>query len=282
MTEAAVVAAGRPTPMADLGARRHVVLVTGDPAARGGLVRALRRRGWTVRMVPTVRLEPVRPGTEAGEVLDGALRLALTAERLIVTSPRGAAIVLGRLAAFGIDPATLRWAAVGDATARPLRAAGAGDVLLPRRADGASLAAAVLDDLALRRRPEATVVLARASAAAADLPERLRAAGVRVVEAVAYETQEGPERSRMPLALALADPHLAAIVFASGSAIRGLRRLATPDALARARRLPAVVVGPRTAAVARAEGFERVLVAAEPAAPSLARAVAAILSPVAS
>lgn len=255
------------------------VLVTGDPASRDAIVRALRRRGYAVRAVSTVALAAVRPGTADGDALDAALRAAPLAERLVVTSPRGARIVLGRLAELGIDPSRLSWAAVGRATARPLRAAGARDVLVPAAADGSSLAEAVVGAVANRQPGErATVVLARASAAAADLPDRLRGAGIDVVEAVAYRTLEGPARSRRRLAAALADPRLAAIVFASGSAIRGLRQLAAPAAFARARRLPAVVIGPRTAAVARTEGFERIVVAEEPAAGALVRAVVAVLS----
>lgn len=256
------------------------VLVTGDPASRGAIVRALRRQGYAVRTVPTVALAPVRPGSAEGDALDAALRAALLAERLVVTSPRGARIVVRRLAELGIDPNRLPWAAVGRATARPLRAAGARDVLVPAAADGSSLAEAVVGAVASRQPGEtATVVLARASAAASDLPDRLRGSGIDVVEAVAYRTLEGPARSRRRLAAALADPRLGAIVFASGSAIRGLRQLAAPSAFARARRLAAVVIGPRTAAVARTEGFERIVVAEEPAAGALVRAVVAALSP---
>ncbi len=251
------------------------VLVTGDPAARGPLVAALRRHGLAVRSVSTVALEPVRPETPEGAALDAALRAAPEALRLVVTSPRGARIVLDRLPALGIDPASIRWAAVGASTARPLRAAGVRAILLPKETNGAGLAETLLATEAVAGR---TVLLARASAAGADLPSRLAAAGARVVEVVAYRTVEAPERSRRPLALALADPGLAALVFASGSAVRGLVELADREGLERARRLPAVVIGPRTAAVAAAEGFERVVVAEEPAAPALARATAEVVA----
>lgn len=251
------------------------VLVTGDASARGRLVAALRRHGLVVRSVPTVALEPVRPGTPEGAALDVALRTAPEVLRLVVTSPRGARIVLDRLAALGIDPATLRWAAVGASTARPLWAAGARDVLLPKEPNGAGLAETLLASEAVAGR---TVLLARASAAGADLPSRLTAAGARVVEVVAYRTVEAPERSRRPLALVLSDPSLAALVFASGSAVRGLVKLADPEGVERARRLPAVVIGPRTAAVAAGEGFERVVVAEGTSAPALARAAVEVVS----
>ncbi len=251
------------------------VLVTADAAARRPLLRALRRFGVVVRAVPTVGLVPVERGTPEGEILDAALRLTPHAARLVVTSPRGARIVLGRLAELGIDPRRLRWAAVGRATARPLSAAGVEDLLLPPTADGASLAETIVATEAL---DGATVVLARASAAAGDVPARLARAGARVIEAVAYRTVEGPGRSRARLASALADPDLAAITFASGSAVRGLRSLADGGAFSRARQLPAVVIGQRTAAAARAEGFETIVVAAEPSAAALAQAVADIVA----
>ena len=80
---------------------------------------------------------------------------------------------------------------------------------------------------------------------------------------------EGPEASRAPLDLALADPELAAVVFASGSAVRGLQRLATREVST----LPAVSIGPATSEVARREGFR---VAAEATRPSVEGLVAAV------
>ena len=51
---------------------------------------------------------------------------------------------------------------------------------------------------------------------------------------------------------ALADPRLRTVVFASGSAVRGLVKLAEEDP----RRLVAVTIGPATTLVAREHGFE--------------------------
>src|SRR5207253_4534876 len=113
------------------------------------------------------------------------------------------------------------------------------------------------------------VLLARADAAAPDLPRLLRAAGAAVDTLDVYRTVEGPEASRASLDLALADPDLAAVVFASGSAVRGMRRLADHDV----RSLPAVTIGPATSEVARREGFR---VAAEAEKPSVEGMVAAV------
>src|SRR5438874_1039543 len=95
------------------------------------------------------------------------------------------------------------------------------------------------------RPPSAVALLARADAAAADLPAALRAAGALVDEVAVYHTVVGPDSSRAGVAAALADPALAGAVFASGSAVRGLVRLGGEPA----RRLPAVTIGPSTTAV---------------------------------
>jgi uroporphyrinogen-III synthase len=60
---------------------------------------------------------------------------------------------------------------------------------------------------------------------------------------------EGPGSSAERLAAALADVDLSAVVFASGSAVRGFVALGGGTAL------PAITIGPRTAQVARELGF---------------------------
>ena len=96
------------------------------------------------------------------------------------------------------------------------------------------------------------VLLARASAASGDLPSALKEMGALVHELAVYRTVEGPESSRLPLNQALADESLGTVVFASGSAVRGLLRLAERDP----RRLRAVTIGPATTAVASENGFQ--------------------------
>jgi uroporphyrinogen-III synthase len=51
------------------------------------------------------------------------------------------------------------------------------------------------------------------------------------------------------LRAALADPDLGAVVFASGSAVRGFLRLGG------SKRVPAITIGPRTTSSARGRGF---------------------------
>jgi uroporphyrinogen-III synthase len=115
----------------------------------------------------------------------------------------------------------------------------------------------------------ARVLLARADAAADDLPAALRDAGAEVHELAVYHTVVGPEVSRAGAIAALADPALRAALFASGSAVRGLLRLGG-DA---ARALPAITIGPATSDVARAEGLRVVAEADRPGVDGLVSAV---------
>jgi uroporphyrinogen-III synthase len=154
-----------------------------------------------------------------------------------------------------------RWAAVGAATARALRARGAEAAVVPDEANGLALANALPDIRGQR------VLLVRASAAAPDLPTRLRERGAVVEELAVYVTVEGPAAAAKPLMAALADVDLAAIVFASGSAVRGY------IALGGATSWPAITIGPRTTKVARQLGFHVVAEAQRQSAEALAAAV---------
>ena len=74
----------------------------------------------------------------------------------------------------------------------------------------------------------------------------------------------------------------AAVLFASGSAVRGLLRLADPDLLDDCRRVPAICIGPRTSAVALDNGF-RILGGSDTddrTAEALAATTARLLAPV--
>jgi len=120
--------------------------------------------------------------------------------------------------------------------------------------------------------PGRRVLLARADAAAPDLPAALREAGAVVSELAVYHTVIGPEASRPAVAAALADPALAAVLFASGSAVLGLLRLADNDP----RWVPAVTIGPATSEVARERGFRVLAEAMQPSVDGLLAAVTQI------
>jgi uroporphyrinogen-III synthase len=236
----------------------RAVLCTRPGGEEDPLVTRLRELGLRALAVPTV-------ATEAIPFEPPDLRAY---DWVVVTSPTGVRHLLDRVASPG---KTLRWAAVGPRTAAALSERGLTVSVVPDVNRGAEIARAVA---AVEALPGLRVLLARADAAAPDLPVRLREGGAHVQELDVYRTVEGPESSRAPLDLALADPELAAVVFASGSAVRGLRRLAARDV----RRLPAVTIGPTTTEVARREGFRIASEAARPSVEGLVEAVRVALA----
>src|SRR5262249_2643901 len=150
-----------------------------------------------------------------------------------VTSAAGALALLDRAA----PGRTARWAAVGPRTAAALAERGVVVSAVPAESRGAMVAGAIA---AVTPLAGLRVLLARADAAGGGLPAALRDAGALVEDLAVYHTAIGPESSRTGVAEALADPALAAAVFASGSAVRGLLHLGG----AAARRVPAITIGP--------------------------------------
>jgi porphobilinogen synthase len=220
------------------------VLVTRPAGASDPLVAELESRGFRVSAVPTVVTRAL-----AVEWPDLA-----AFDWVVVTSAAGVDALPG-------TPAGPRWAAVGESTAAALRAKGAKPDLVPAETNGAALAEALPDPHGAR------VLLVRASLADPDLPARLRERGALVDEVSAYETVEGPAESADDLRRALRQADLAAVVFASGSAVRGFAKLGGSTAL------PAITIGPRTTAVARDAGFNVVAEAPGPSVQQLAAAV---------
>ena len=287
---------GRRTGPAERGAGGRSVLVTRPGGDSDPVVARLVRAGVTVHAVPAVITRPLPPG---GNLDEAAARLP-EFDWVVVTSAAGAEAlaeawaraqpteraaghetgrggeVVDAAPALGLDaPVRARFAAVGPATADALRRTGFTPSIASRDGTATGIVAALraMGDTAGLR-----VLLPRASAAAADLPAALRAAGARVEEVVAYETIEAPAESAGPLRGALADPDLAAIAVASGSAVRGLVALASssPDA-ARLRSIPFVSIGPSTSAEVRRLGLPLGAQATVPTAGALAHAVLRLL-----
>jgi len=220
------------------------VLVTRPAGATDSLVAELESRGYRVSAVPTV-------GTRTLVVEWPDLKQL---DWIVVTSAVG-------VDALPDTPGGPRWAAVGESTARALRARGAKTVFVPTEANGAALAEELPDPAG------AQVLLVRASLADPDLPAGLRKRGARVQEITAYETVEGPAESAGDLRHALEQRDLRGVVFASGSAVRGFVKLGGPISM------PAVTIGPRTSAVARDAGFVVVAESADASVRHLANAV---------
>jgi len=220
------------------------VLVTRPAGENDPLVAQLHARGYRVSAVPTVltRAVPVE-WPDLGRY-----------DWVVVTSAAGVSTLPGALE----GP---RWAAVGESTANALRSRGVDADLVPAESNGGAIAEALPNPAGAR------ILLVRASLADPDLPAGLRRRGALVDEVTAYETVEGPAESAQDLREALRQPDIAAVVFASGSAVRGFIKLGG------AANLPAITIGPRTSAVARDTGFNVVAEAAGTSVQHLAAAV---------
>jgi uroporphyrinogen-III synthase len=250
-----------------------LILVTRPAGEADPLVPALLLAGYRVAAVPTVTTQAVTPGGP----LDAAIAGLAQWDWIVVTSAAGARAVAEAIRRTGATVAhEIRWAAVGPATADALAGIGIEASVVPADWTGAAVgsAMAAADRLAGRR-----VLLARADAASENLPAALRQAGATVAEMTAYHTIEAPPASRVGVAAVLDDEGLAAVVVASGSAVRGLLRLAGDAGRDRqVRTVPLISIGPSTSKVARALGFERIVEARRSSVEALVEAVLETIS----
>jgi uroporphyrinogen-III synthase len=121
------------------------------------------------------------------------------------------------------------------------------------------------------------VLIIRGDLADEQLASALRARGAVVDDVIAYRTREGPESSRSLLQRALAEGAIDAVICTSGSTIRGLLALARAKALD-VSGVPAVCIGPETAADAERAGFSVIAISPSPQAAALAATTAGILA----
>ena len=236
------------------------VLVTRPAGRADDLLAHLRE--WNVEAVHVPAIE-IRPAP-AGGSLDDALAGVGTVEFIVLTSANAARAALEAAARVALEPQGLRWAAVGEATARVLRDAGIGDVFVPSEASGEALAR----ELPIGEHDR--VLVPRADIADDRLVEIFAARGAEVTDVVAYETAEAPQASRALLAAAIDDGPIDAVILTSGSTARGLLALAEGDARELLAATPAVAAGTPTAWAAREAGFVTVLTAPSPASADLA------------
>jgi uroporphyrinogen-III synthase len=249
------------------------VLVTRPTAQAGPLVAALEALGFSPAVIPTIEIRPVDPSGELDAALEAFAALLRTegSAGVTVTSANGARAVLEATERLGLDLSAARWAAVGDGTAAALARRGVAAAFVPSVPDADHLAA----ELPLPA--GATALLPQADLADGRLSRSLEARGARVTAVTAYRTVAGPEASRKTLREWFADGPPEAIVFTSGSTVGGLLALVDVDHRAAVRAATACCIGERTAAVARAEGFARVLASPSPAPASVAEVVAEAL-----
>ena len=247
------------------------VLVTRAPEQAAELSERLAALGALPVEIPTIRTAALEDGSE----LDTALANLSQFDWIAFTSANAVRFVFDRLNAAGADARALypvKIAAIGGATASALAARGLSADFIPDRAGSEGVA----DGMARRGVSGARVLLPRSDLADDRLPDRLRRAGARVREVVAYRT-EMPESSRPALAAAL-DAGVDAAVFASASAAANLVALLDGDI----RRLDGVsiaCIGRAAAAAASELGLNVDIVAQAPTAQALAHDLAARLAP---
>jgi len=103
--------------------------------------------------------------------------------------------------------------------------------------------------------PGDRVLLLRGDLADHELPDALRARGAEVDDVVAYRTVEAPDSSRRLLRRAIEAGRVDAVLFTSGSTVRGLVALAAAESLIDVTTIPAICIGPETAREADRLGF---------------------------
>lgn len=225
-----------------LNARR--ILVTRAADQTGELVSALRDAGLEPLSVPTIAVA-LEPG---GGDLDDAARRIGSYGWVVITSTNGARAFLKAAERVFTPFEASRFAVIGQATRHALEREGVDVDFLPNQ----SSAAAVAAELPLA--PGDRVLVVRGDLAATDLAATLRGRGAEVDDVVAYRTREAPESSLALLRAAAAGGPIAAVLFTSGSTVRGLVSLGS-EASIEVRSYAAVCIGPETADAARAAGF---------------------------
>lgn len=242
---------------------RPRVIVTRAARQAHPLLAAIREAGLEPVLVPAIEIELSPPGSRIAE----AARVLHSYRWVVVTSANAAsAIVLAGQRAQA-DLRAPKWAAIGAATKEVLEAAGVDVAFTPSSSTAARLAAE------LPVKPGDRVLRVRGDLAEDTVPAILGERGASVDDVVGYRTSEAPTASGPRLRRAIEQGAIRAIVFTSGSTVRGLRSLASDHGLD-VRGIPAVCIGPETAAVALAEGFRVLATAPSPDAVVLARTTA--------
>jgi uroporphyrinogen-III synthase len=228
------------------------VLWTRQSGSADALASALRDAGFELVEVP---LQRFAPPLEAGP-LAAALRRLRDGEYdwVVFTSARAVEVVMAQMPEA---LAAARIACVGPATAARVQAAGYRADLVPDAANASALASA----LGARLRGRERILFPRAENAGDTIKAVLTAAGSRVDDPVAYRMEPDPDApGRLAAAVAAG---VDAVVLASGEAVAQYRAAGGPLGL------PAVCIGPVTAAAAQAAGFGQVLTASAPTAAAL-------------
>ncbi len=227
--------------------RSSTVYVLSAPETLGSLGRVVRRHGLRLRRIELLRAAPAPSGAGARRTLAGVRRASA-----IVTSKHAVGPQFRAWLSMARREGRPEVWVAGPETARSLR----GLPVRVRRA-GRGLGEGSLTP-ALEGLSPRPFVYFRSDRAGPVLALRLRARGHRVTSLVAYRVHAVPEAVR-PWAREL--PAAGALVVTSPSALTALAKGLGRSALRTlGGAVPAVTLGPRTAAVVRRAGFRRVVV----------------------
>lgn len=245
------------------------VLVTRQAGQAEGWQRALAAAGALPVPLPMVRIAPLRGTPEIARALSQLQSYGLIA----LCSANAARHFAACLRQAGRPAVPGRICAVGPATAQAALRAGLPVELLPPPAGGEEGAAGLLAALLARGGlAGCRVLLPRAARGRQVLSRGLRAAGAQVDEIAVYRTEAAPFDAPA-LCGQLEAGALAALTFASPSAVRHFSAGVGPRGLRAAQAAAVAAIGPVTAAACRAEGLPPDVVAARPSADALVAAL---------
>jgi uroporphyrinogen-III synthase/uroporphyrinogen III methyltransferase/synthase len=228
------------------------VLVTRAAHQAGKLSDGLRALGAEPVEVPVLEILP----PASFELLDAALHQLDSYDWLILTSANAVRALSERAAALEIalaQPARLKVAAVGEATASAARKAGLQVAFVPETYVAESLVDGLLQSLQNQTSSQ-RILLARAAVARDVIPDALRAAGAEVDVVDAYRNvlpEAAPEQLRQAL-----QTGLDAATFTSSSSATHLAEAARAAGVAWPfAAVPAVSIGPITSQTLRDLGW---------------------------
>lgn len=232
------------------------VVLTRDPAGNRRWALGLRRAGFAVINAPMINTAPAALTPSLAE----KLRRIANFDWLVLTSARAASSLRTLIKQANLPLALPPAVAVGPSTAAAAKRAGLTVGFVAGTPTSAALAAE-LSPIEGRN-----IALVQANLAPADLYNALQARGAHVTRLAVY-TIAPRDQPKRRLDTKLQDPATATIL-ASPSAALALAQL-HPPALA----IPAIAIGPTTAAAARRAGYTAVSRAAAPDLPSVISAL---------
>jgi uroporphyrinogen-III synthase len=229
------------------------VVITRPKSAARPLAEALEREGARVFLFPALAIEPMQPHGESAEALARMYRCTLA----VFVSANAVEAGLAAARGAGPWPTGARVAAIGEATARALQAAGLRDVIAPReRHDSEALLA--LPALASLRGEE--VLIFRGEGGREHLRTVMEARGARVRYVECYRRMR-PATDPAPLRAAWQRGEVHAVSALSGETLENFVALVGEDADALYARAALVVPHQAIASHPDARRFARTVVA---------------------